>query len=84
MMQEYDLHELRRRINTLEGQVDFLLHHFGLTYVPQTDVVDPRIIEFLKRGKMIEAIKVFRDLYPDTDLSDAKRAVEEIQSRHNY
>lgn len=82
MIQEYDFQELRRRINTLEEQVDFLLQHFGLTFIPKPDFDDPRIIEFLQKGKVIEAIKVYRDLYPDAELSDAKRAVEEIQARH--
>jgi len=82
MMQDYDILDLRRRINTLEEQVDFLLRHFGLTFVPKAEMDDPRIIEYLQKGKLIEAIKVYRDLYPNTDLSDAKRAVEEIQARH--
>lgn len=84
MTQDYDIQELRRRINTLEEQVDFLLRHLGLTFVPEPDSDDPRIIEFLQKGKMIEAIRVYRDLYPNTDLSDAKRAVEEINVKHGF
>lgn len=80
---EYDVHELRNRINTLEEQVDFLLKHFGLTFVPKPDVDDPRIIGFLQKGKLVDAIQVYRELYPGVELSDAKRAIEEIKLRHS-
>lgn len=84
MMQNSDISDLRNRINTLEEQVDFLLTHFGLTFVPRPEMDDPRIIDYLQKGKLIEAIKIYRDLYPNTELSDAKRAVEEIQARHGF
>ncbi len=82
MAQDFDLQELRQRINTLEDQVDFLYKHFGITYVPKPDVDDPRIVELLQKGKMNDAIQVYRELFPDTFLADAKRAVEEIKLRH--
>lgn len=43
---------------------------------------DPRIVELLQKGKMIDAIQVYRELFPDTFLADAKRAVEETKLRH--
>jgi hypothetical protein len=41
---------------------------------------DPRIIEQLKKGKLLEAIKTHREIY-DSDYETAKLAVEEIQGR---
>lgn len=82
MAQDYDLQELRKRINTLEEQVNFLFSHLGVTFIPKSEGDDPRILGFLQKGKMIEAIQIYRELYPDIFLADAKRAVEEIKLRH--
>ena len=82
MVQDFDYQELRNRINTLEEQVDFLLKHLGLTFVPRSDVDDARIVGFLQKGKMIEAIQVYRELYPGMSLGDAKRAVEDMKLRY--
>lgn len=82
MAQDYDVQELRNRIRTLEDQVDFLYKHFGLTYIPKPDVDDPRIIAMLQKGKLSDAIVVYREIYPEVFLADAKRAVEEIKLKH--
>jgi hypothetical protein len=84
MAQDFEVQELRNRINTLEGQVDFLYKHFAITYVPKPDVDDPRIVGFIQKGKMSDAIQIYRGLFPNSDLVDAKRAVEEIKLRHGY
>jgi ribosomal protein L7/L12 len=41
---------------------------------------DPRIVEQLKKGNVIEAIKIHRELN-DAGLTEAKGAVEEMQGR---
>jgi ribosomal protein L7/L12 len=45
-------------------------------------VDDARIVGFLQKGKMIEAIQVYRELYPGMSLGDAKRAVEDMKLRY--
>ena len=82
MDQGFELHELRNRVITLEEQVDFLLKHFGLTYYPKPEFDNPKIIELLRKRKMIEAIQAYHLMYPGIDLADAKRAVEEIKLRN--
>lgn len=84
MVQESELRDLRHWIDTLEEQVDFLLNHFGLTFYPKPDMDDSRIVLLLQEGKIIEAIKKYREFYPRSELADAKRAVEEIKMRHGY
>jgi ribosomal protein L7/L12 len=81
MVTEHDLTILRTRIVHLEGQVAFLYKHLGLTFVPEPSPEDDtRIIDALKKGNLLEAIKVYRELY-NSDMVTAKQAVEEIQGR---
>jgi hypothetical protein len=81
MPTEQEYINLRNRLIHLEGQVAFLYKHLGVTFVPEPSLTDdPRIIEQLKKGNLLEAIKIHRELY-NTSMSDAKQAVEEIQGR---
>jgi hypothetical protein len=81
MITEQQLTLLGTRIAHLEGQVAFLYEHLGITYVPEArSEDDPRIIEALKQGNLIGAIKVYRELH-NSDLNTARLAVEEIQGR---
>lgn len=81
MVTEQDLAQLRRRVTQLEGQVAFLYKHLGVTFVPEPGPDDdPRIVEQLQRGNMIEAIKLYREI-TEAGLAEAKLAVEEIQRR---
>jgi hypothetical protein len=81
MVTEMELTALRNRVVHLEGQVAFLYKHLGVTFVPEPNPVDdPRIIEQLKKGNLLGAIKVYRELN-NTGLEEARLAVEEIQGR---
>jgi ribosomal protein L7/L12 len=81
MVTDQAFHDLRNRVIKLEGQVAFLYEHLGITFVPETQVTDdPRIIEQLQKGNLIEAIKIHRQLN-DSSLEEAKKAVEEMQGR---
>ena len=78
---EYEVTALRQRITRLEGQVEFLYKHLGVTFVPEAGPADdPRIIELVKKGKTIDAIKLYRDLN-GASLPDANQAVEDMQRR---
>jgi ribosomal protein L7/L12 len=81
MVTEQEFHDLRGRVIRLEGQVAFLYEHLGITFVPESRLDDdPRIIEQLKKGNLLEAIKIHRQLN-NTSLEEAKKAVEEMQGR---
>jgi len=81
MVTEAEFGLLRMRLKELEGQVAFLYKHLGVTYIPEPGPEsDPRIIEQLKKGNMIEAIKIHREL-TGSGLAEAKMAVEEIKSK---
>ena len=81
MVTEMELTALRNRVAHLEGQVAFLYKHLGVTFIPESDPVDdPRIIEQLKKGNLLGAIKVYREIN-SAGLEEARLAVEEIQGR---
>jgi ribosomal protein L7/L12 len=81
MLTEQELTTLRNRVIHLEGQVAFLYKHLGITFIPESyPDDDPRIIEELKKGNLLGAIKVYRELH-NTGLDEARLAVEEIQGR---
>ena len=78
---EEDVAKLRARIIKLEGQVNFLYKKLNIEFVPETQITDdPKIVEFLKKGQMLEAIKVHRQ-NTGAGLAEAKTAVEEMQGR---
>ncbi|MBC7876793.1 MAG: hypothetical protein H7Y59_06430 [Anaerolineales bacterium] len=81
MVTDQDLSTLRARVIHLEGQVAFLYKHLGVTFVPE--VVpgdDPKVIEALKKGNLLEAIKVYRGI-TGASYEDGKNAVEEMKGR---
>ncbi len=81
MVSDEQFSRLQARVIQLEGQVAFLYKHLGVTFVPEPKPGDdPRIIEQLKKGSMIEAIKVHRELN-NSSLVEAKQAVEEMKGR---
>ena len=72
MPTEQEYIDLRNRLIHLEGQVAFLYKHLGVTFVPETSLTDdPRIIEQLKKGNLLEAMKIHREIY-NTSMTDAK------------
>lgn len=81
MVSEEDLARLRARVIKLEGQVNFLYKKLNIEFVPETQISDdPKIIEFIKKGQILEAIKVRRQNTGE-GLAEAKDAVEEMQGR---
>jgi ribosomal protein L7/L12 len=84
MADDFELLQLKNRVAELESQVAYLYQHLGLFKAAVTTGEaagdDPRIVELLRTGKLIDAIKVHRQLN-NTGLVEAKEAVEEIKRR---
>jgi len=81
MVIDETIQEMRKRIINLEGQVQFLYTHLGVTFVPdQSPLDDPRVIEEIKKGNILTAIKYYREV-TNAGLVEAKRAVEAMQAR---
>jgi hypothetical protein len=80
MVTDADYQRLRDKVYKLQAQVDFLYQHLGVTYVPQPVLDDPRIVAAIKKGDLLGAIKVHREIF-STDLETAREAVLEIKGR---
>ncbi len=83
MSNDSEILALRARIAELESRVDFLYRHLGVTYVENTSMGDARVIDMLKRGNKIEAIKIYREIY-NCGLAEAKQAVDSLQARLGF
>ena len=68
-----------RALSRLEAKLDALLKHHGVQFDPYADVA-PSVLDALRRGKKIEAIKEYRAV-SGVGLKEAKEYVEELQRR---
>ncbi len=80
MVTDQEWQRLRDRVYKMQAQLDFLYQHLGITYVPETVADDPRIVEALKKGDILGAMKVHRQLF-NSDVETAREAVLEIKGR---
>ncbi len=80
MSLEQQLMELSMRLARLEGEVETLYRHLNIPYGDEAAKADERVLEPLRRGNMIEAIKVYREIY-NVGLAEAKQAVEAMRAR---
>jgi ribosomal protein L7/L12 len=78
MLLEDEVQELRERIAKLERKVDFLLDKLALAYEDEPPPVSAEILDLLRRGRKIEAIKRYREKTGAT-LRAAKKFVESLQ-----
>jgi ribosomal protein L7/L12 len=82
--EEQEISLLRQRVVRLEAQVEFLFKHLGVQMAADGSlVVDPRIIDALKKNNLIEAIKIYREI-TGVGLAEAKMAVEEINKNRGF
>ncbi len=81
MSTDTELYDLRQRIVRLEGQVEYLYKRLGINIdVDTASTDDPGVIAALQKGNLIEAIKVYRQIY-NVGLAEAKSAVEAMRDR---
>jgi hypothetical protein len=80
MYSDQDIGELRARVKNLEAKLDFLYKHLNLPY--QTEIIqeDEPVINALRAGNVLEAIRAYRELY-GVDPVSARQAVEEFKVR---
>jgi hypothetical protein len=70
---------LEVKVAELQRKVDFLMQHLGLTYADPTPPGHAEIMTLLRQGRMIEAIRTYREL-TGAGLKDAKAAVEAMRA----
>ncbi len=74
-----ELDEIKTRLNKLESQMMFLHRSLGIV-LQEIPKIDPsaRVIDLLKKGDKMRAIKVFRE-ETGASLKDAKTYIESLQ-----
>ena len=78
---ESEVFELRQRVDRLERHIDFLTQALGLTYEDEPPAVSPQLIDLLRRGKKIMAIKVYRQT-TGASLSACKEYIESLEEEY--
>jgi ribosomal protein L7/L12 len=79
-MSEFEIIQLRARVAELEDKLEKVYRHLGLTYDANAPAEDPRLIAYIRQGNMLEAIKVYREIY-NVGLAEAKAAIEQMRGR---
>ena len=77
---------LKRRIEDLEHHLLMVYEHTGMdtsTLFRDQPSTDPQIVEMLRAGRMVQAIKLYAD-QQGVDLMTAKVAIERIHARGGY
>jgi hypothetical protein len=75
--------ELRiAKLSRIDAKLDLLLKHFGLEYDPYKNL-PPAVVEALRSGKKIEAIKYYREATA-VGLKEAKDFIEETERRGGF
>lgn len=77
MVDEYEMIQLKARIAELEARVEYLFKRLNIESIEDTQNIDSKIIELVKQGNKIEAIKVYRAMY-NVGLKEAKDAVDQL------
>jgi ribosomal protein L7/L12 len=77
MLTADEANQLQQRVSHLERQVEFLLNHLNLTYTEMSDLITEEIRDLLRRGRKIQAIKLYRDT-TGAGLKAAKQYVESL------
>ena len=80
MVTEADIQLLKSRINELEDRLKFLYRRLNIDYAdPNSDpTLSPQILDALRRGNKIEAIKIYREL-TGVGLAEAKDVIDKAE-----
>ncbi|HEX9933976.1 MAG TPA: hypothetical protein VGB38_02165 [bacterium] len=79
MSVDTEIRVLTTRVEELESRPDYLYRHLSLESEEENHVHDGKVIDMLKKGHVIEAIKIYRKLY-NVGLAEAKKAVDGLQA----
>lgn len=77
---ETDVIVLKARVHELEEHIKYLYAHLNIAYFESPAAGDAKIIEMLKSGRKIDAVRIYREMH-NVGLADAKKAVDGMESR---
>jgi ribosomal protein L7/L12 len=79
MTTETEIIALRSRVAELEDRLQYLYKYLRIEYSDNPNPANQKVVEALRQGGKIEAIKVYREIY-NVGLAEAKQAVESIEA----
>jgi hypothetical protein len=77
---------LKRRVEDLEHHLKMVYEHTGMdtsVLVPDTPQIDPHLVEMLRAGRTVQAMKVYADSH-GVDLMTAKNAIEKMVAEGRF
>lgn len=77
---DFEYGQLHARVLELEKKLDFLYRHLGVEYVGEVSNEDRAVVDALRSGGVLEAVRIYREIH-NVDPLSAKQAVEVIRSR---
>jgi ribosomal protein L7/L12 len=78
-MSDEEIFELKQRVTRLESQMALLLRNLGIAYLDMpAGTASPEVMELLRLGQKIEAIKRFRE-ETGAGLKDAKEFIKSLE-----
>ena len=79
------LNRLSDRVLELEKRMDLVFEKLGIENAPivkEPDCSqDPKLVEAIKKGDMLEAIRIYREI-THTDLATAKKEMESLWTKY--
>ena len=81
MSVEQDVIQLRARVRELEDRLKFIYEHLHIEYSDTAEAKNKEIIDLIKAGNKIEAIKIYKEIF-NVGLAEAKDEVEKIEARY--
>ncbi len=81
MSVEQDVISLRARVRELEDRLKFIYEHLHIEYSDTPETKNKEIIDLIKAGNKIEAIKIYKETF-NVGLAEAKDEVEKMESRY--
>ena len=78
-MAEHDYNSLKARVAELEDRLNYIYTHLGLLYNQNPAYKDPRIIDLIRSGNKIGAIKLYREM-TNAGLAEAKGVIDHIEA----
>ena len=78
---QFEIAALRQRVSQLESLVASLYSQLQLTYVPDVDALNQPVIDLLRQGKYLDAVKRYRDIH-GVSLAIGTEAVNQLKATH--
>ena len=74
------INQLSGQMFEIQNRLDFLYKKLNIVYIEEKTDIDPRLLEAMKKGNLLEAYTLYRSIY-NCDLAAAKAGVSGLMKR---